>query len=133
MAAGELSESQLIEAADQLNLKLNPIHTLYDLPEKLPVGSNLILISLPETPNQGHWVAIHLSKTKVYYFDPLGFPPPEELQRYLLPKRILANSALIQPMNQNHCGSYSLLFLHDMKQKDGSLESRFKKHVSRYL
>ena len=132
MANGALSEKQLFEAADQLNLKLNPIHTLYDLPEKLPLGANLILISLPEIPNQGHWVGLHVTNKKVYYFDPLAFKPPDELQSYLnMP--ILANSTLIQPMNQNHCGSYCLLFLHDMKQKDGSLESRFKKHVSRYL
>ncbi len=129
---GALSEHQLYEAAEELGFKLNPIKNIYELGE-VPNGANIVLVSLPETPDTGHWVAIYKTKDYAFYFDPLGFRPPQRVKNAIHVNRgIYYNMEKIQPITQNHCGSYSLLFLRDMIHGRGGLFTRFRKHVSRY-
>ena len=72
-------------------------------------------------------------KKYAFYFDSYGLPPPKEIYEYALkwtknPIFIVENSKKIQALKSGFCGSYSILFIHEMDKNENPF-----KNFSNYL
>lgn len=106
---GANSEDQLRALSNALNLKINSIESMYKLSFPLAIGNYIILITPNKKISNGHWVALKVGKSKSYYFDSFGQPPPREIE--LGVKNLHHNRTQIQALNQTHCGIYAIYFL----------------------
>lgn len=106
---GANSEDQLMALANALDLKINLITSMYNLRADLPIGNYIILITPNKKIKNGHWVALKIGKSKSYYFDAFGQPPPRSIE--LNVKNLHHNRTQIQALNQTHCGVYAIYFL----------------------
>lgn len=105
---GANTATELRYIADALKVPLEYIGTIHDLEPPYKVGEYLILITPEKNSMNGHWVAMKVGKTRSYYFDSYGQPPPRKLEQAL---NLYQNRTQIQALNQNYCGIYSVYFL----------------------
>jgi len=106
---GANSTEQLRALANQLNLKINSIGTIFDLKFPLAVGNYIILITPDKKTTNGHWVALKVGKNRSYYFDSYGQLPPrkiEEAPQFKNSKngteKLYHNRTQIQGLNHTH-------------------------------
>lgn len=105
---GTSSETDLLYLAKALNLKINYIGSIYYL-KSLKPGNYILLLSPNRHDLNGHWVGLIVGKSKSYYFDSFGMPPPQVLVDNL--KILYYNTEQFQALNHNHCGIYVIEFL----------------------
>ena len=119
---GASSPDELQQLADNLDLKLNFIGSMYNLPNinsksdgartsghKLKNGNYIMLITPSSKIKDGHWVCFKVHNNFIMYFDSYGVPAPDILKQY--GKDIIYNDKQIQDMRSSHCGLYCLYFL----------------------
>jgi hypothetical protein len=114
---GPLSNYDLQDWADILDIKLRGIYMIDTLPKRINLNEKSI-INLDSIMNSGtHWVAYKKHAQKVYYFDPIGnLQPPIQLINYFKQQpnvEIYFNYDQLQTLNSNVCGHFCLLFLAD--------------------
>lgn len=61
----------------------------------------------------GHWVAMYISNTISEYFDPLGKPPNENFENFLVnnSKQYIFSKLSVQGNESVYCGQFCLYFL----------------------
>lgn len=111
---------QLEEMAKQLDLPLLGVVSKDQLQGRVKVGT--IIINLEDSTGGGtHWVTlIVFPKKEVIFFDPFGFPPPREVNRYI-GKKIAVSIRHIQDIGSTMCGYYCLAcdhYLRHSKRRD---------------
>lgn len=106
---GASSESDLNFIAQSLNLKIKFIGSIYDI-NKFNIGNYILLITPSKEIRNGHWVALKVGKTKSYYFDSYGLPPPETIAKNIHTP-LYYNNIQVQDLRSNYCGIYAIYFL----------------------
>lgn len=94
------SDDQLEKITKELNIPLNGIYIINDLPKKYIKGSYIYNLN-----GQTHWVASFNNE----YFDSIGEEPPIEVIKFAKIKSF--NKKQIQPVNENWCGIYCICYL----------------------
>jgi hypothetical protein len=106
---GASTPDELQQLADSLDLKLNFIGSMYNMPENIKNGNYIMLITPSSKVKDGHWVCFKAHNNFIMYFDSYGVPAPDILKQY--GKDIIYNDKQIQDMRSSHCGLYCLYFL----------------------
>jgi hypothetical protein len=111
------SNIQLKEDASKMGLKIE-VCTKDDMPKK-PISCIINLqddFSSDGTDLGGtHWCAVYRDGKQACYFDPIGMPPPAQVQVYLYPCRPYPyNSQQVQDERGGYCGKYCIYFLYFM-------------------
>ena len=75
-----------------------------------------VVLNLDTPTGDGtHWVGLYVQstndKSRAYYFDSYGFPPPDALVKYLKPIKCYYQTFQIQADHSAKCGYYSCDFL----------------------
>ena len=87
------------------------------------------IINLSDDGQMGtHWVSLWKQRDQYAYFDPFGFPPPEEVER-LIPKYYY-NESVIQDPADGGCGAYGIEFLQWMNESSGSVRKKFQEFLN---
>ena len=115
-----LTNMELLDLAQQMNIQLNGVLMKDEATSNLPNGNYIFNL---QNHNQSgtHWVALYKqSKTKYYYCDPFGIPPPETLINLLqcTETQLFYNDTQIQYIDSILCGYFCLLFLYMMQQSN---------------
>ena len=137
---------ELEDYAKKHGINLNAVITK-DLLIEIKQKEGGYIINLGNSNTGGtHWVALYLthfpreSKNKkkyAFYFDSFGLPPPKEIYEYALkwtksPIYIIENSKKIQALNSGFCGSYSILFIHNMDDKNNNPYQNFSNYLKKF-
>lgn len=83
-----------------------------------------------------HWCVIYVEGNKACYFDPIGFPPPADVQLWLYRfKPYPYNAQQVQDESKLWCGMYCLHFIQFMvnNQQIKSLHTRMDAFLKLYL
>jgi hypothetical protein len=95
-------------------LKINNFRGCYMREEIKNLKSNNVecgVLNLNLSNESGsHWTCWYKTKTKKYYFNSFGLPPPKELVDYL-GSPILYSTFQLQGMNDQNCGKWCLFIL----------------------
>jgi hypothetical protein len=95
-------------------LKINNFRGCYMRDELKNLKSNNVecgILNLNLSNESGsHWTCWYKTKTKKYYFNSFGLPPPKELIDYL-GSPILYSTFQLQGMNDQNCGKWCLFIL----------------------
>ncbi len=83
------------------------------------------------TPNQqtvGHWISLVNLSRSLFYFDPFGFRPPNNIVKYAKDnnKKLYVSKFQIQKLSESICGFYCCLFLLLMQKIEPKTEEQFK-------
>jgi len=84
------------------------------------------IINLASDGKMGtHWTSLWKDRDQYAYFDPFGFPPPEEVEDKI--PKYYYNEQVIQDPNNGMCGGYAISFLEWMNESKGkgSVKKRF--------
>lgn len=111
-----------IEIRDFFKVNKFPNSGVYMRDEKNNIYNgkdNYIIFNLDDEQNQGtHWVALYISVSdkRLYYFDPYGIAPPDEIVKQSKKNkyRLFYTTNRIQPDKSILCGYYAVAFLYYM-------------------
>lgn len=121
-----LTDSQLYELAEKMNIPLEDVCFKDKLPKKLKYNVCYIINledSIDEEGNKNdgsHWTALQVNKDKEgrvspLFFDPYGAPPSESIKAFVLDntgKGLPYTKKDIQSLMNNACGWFCCAFLH---------------------
>lgn len=138
---GELTNYQIIDVAQRLNLPLRKVAFKDQLKQFQPEkGAYVINLDSQYSGQDGtHWVALYLTKENkvphAYYFDSFGGSPPIEVmefaRKFKAPILSYSNKQ-IQALNSNYCGQYVLNFIINMSKKVGTYEQKYLKYLHEF-
>jgi hypothetical protein len=78
------------------------------------IECGVLNLNLSKEPGS-HWTCWYKTKTKKYYFNSFGLPPPKELVDYL-GSPILYSTFQLQGMNDQNCGKWCLFVLKKLNE-----------------
>src|SRR5580692_8067580 len=100
-------------------LKINNFRGCYMRDELKNLKSNNVecgVLNLNLSNESGsHWTCWYKTKTKKYYFNSFGLPPPKELVDYL-GSPILYSTFQLQGMHYQNCGKWCLFILKKLNE-----------------
>jgi hypothetical protein len=141
MHNGELTNFQIIEAAERLKLPLRKVSFKDQLKQFIPeTGAYVINMDSSDSGQNGtHWVSLYLTKQngvpQAWYFDSYGSPAPNEVlefaKKFKAPILSYSNKQL-QALNSNYCGTYVLNFIYAMAKEKGPYEQRYLKYLHKF-
>ena len=71
------------------------------------------ILNLDSSENEGtHWVALRKMNKIIYYFDPYGYPPPQEIIDLSLGESIIYSLKEVQHPDSILCGYFCIAFLY---------------------
>jgi hypothetical protein len=82
-----------------------------------------------------HWTCFQVVNDHVLYFDPFGLPPPPEIKRFCMSKKIYVFPHQIQSIKSEACGYYCIDFIRYFSQLVPSATNTSQKvsmHMSRF-
>ena len=100
---GETSPADLYSLAKKLNVEVDRIYDIQEIPSPLPSRGSFIIL-LDNGSGDGHWVAVFNSE----YYDSMAEPPPT-----VLGKMKSWNRKQVQSSYGQCCGEWCLLYLYD--------------------
>jgi len=128
---GLTSETQLIDLARKMGMKVNYVGFAESL-NKLP-PNGLSIINLGDESRGGtHWVMLWVEDATITYMDSYGVGPEDDIIRLAGKRRIIFNKKQIQRYEEEHCGVWVLLcakFLSQKKDKATALNQ----FISRFI
>lgn len=106
----------LEDEAERLHI---PLHfcwhkTSFTKPKK---NGGYIINLAPQGKPGTHWTALWKDRDQIAYFDPFGFPPPEEIEDRI--GKYYYNEKVIQDPQEGLCGGYCIAFLEFMNESKG--------------
>jgi hypothetical protein len=121
-----LTDTQLYELADKMNIPLETICFKDKLPKKLKYNRSYIINlddSVDEEGNKSegtHWTCLQVNKDKdgrvtPLFFDPYGAGPSESIKKFVLDntgKGLPHTTKDVQSLMNNACGWFCCAFLH---------------------
>ena len=120
-----LSSNDIYDICKNKGLILNGIHLKDDLPNKLNKGFYIINLQSKKSNGNGtHWTVFYFDNKKNLYFDPMGFVPPESVEKRIKPYIYCDNQ--IQSIDTSSCGFYCIAFisfLSKTKNKDDGFKT----------
>lgn len=115
-----LTNMELLDLAQRMNIQLNGVLMKDEATPNLKNG--YYIFNLQNHNQTGtHWIALYKqSKTKYFYADSFGIPPPETLINLLqcTETQLFYNDTQIQYIDSILCGYFCLLFLYMMQQSN---------------
>ena len=111
-----MTNFEIEDQARTLRLGLVGVYNKDRLPRKMKSGGYVINLqdSVDEkgVPLPGtHWTAFYIDGNEAVYFDSFGFPPPQQVVRFLKSKKLAINRFQIQNTRSGVCGYYCIYFL----------------------
>ena len=103
-----LSNFQISDICRHLKLKHFIGVFMRDELDSIPPHEHCLILNLDLSINEGtHWTCLFVTKDKCIYFDPFGFCPPPEIEKYCgkIENRIYSTFP-IQKANSVICGHY---------------------------
>jgi hypothetical protein len=121
-----LTNFEIEDIADNLKLGIIGVFSKNQLPHRRAVGSYYVNLQDAEDGDGTHWVFFKIfDDAKAIYFDSFGLPPPQDINKFLLPfKPVASNNRQIQDLKSEMCGwfciacDYYLTYDVDKKRKD---------------
>ena len=108
-----LSNSDIIRVLKDMGIEINGVYNRDDLPQ---LREGFYVINLDSSSGKGtHWTAFYYHPLHSIYFDPFGFPAPEEVQKRIKP--YIFNDRDIQDIDSTACGYYDIGFIKYLYQK----------------
>ena len=117
-----MTSSSEIEAYFVNNTQFLGCFSIDNLPLRVKqFPSSLIINTDPTTKPGDHWLAIHMTKTKCFYFDSFGLGIIDQniidfLKQYY--KRVTISNVCIQHYDSDKCGLYCTAFIKNVKSKN---------------
>lgn len=104
-----LTDKDILEILNKMNIEIKGVYHK-DLLPVLTTGFYVINLDHSTSGKNGtHWTALYFSPTTEIYFDPFGFPAPEEVEDKL--KDYDYSKKEIQDINTSSCGYYCIAFI----------------------
>ena len=75
-----------------------------------------------------HWLGIVALKNIVYFSDSFGFPPPQEVLKFIGKRPYIYNNKQIQNITSHSCGMYALCFIFWMNHLHGNPLQKMKQY-----
>ena len=116
-----LSNFQIIEKCEELQIKnFKGVFMRDELQNKKATPNECMVINTDHSSNEGtHWTCLFINNGSSFYFDPYGFKPTVEVERYCTSGSSSSskNSRYyspfpIQKMNEVICGHYCIYVLY---------------------
>ena len=94
--------------------RFNGVYSRNNLPKKIKDGANVI--NFDEYADVvTHWIALFFNRSKIVYFDSFGVEHvPEEINKFIRNKNIIAHIFLVQANNSVMCGYVCIGFINFM-------------------
>ena len=141
----QLSNYDLLDAARRFNIPLLGVYSKNEL-SSVPIRRGGYIINMENTHDSAgnplggsHWVAVWVDRKGLScYFDPFGFPPPVEIEKWLYrtrQKTFYINNIMIQSFASEICGYYCIYFIYYMNRYKNVfpvLEKRFREFISEF-
>jgi len=119
----------LEDEAERLKI---PLHfcwhkTSFTKPKK---NGGYIINLAPQGKPGTHWTCLWKDRDQIAYFDPFGFPPPEEVEERI--GKYYYNEKVVQDPSEGMCGGYCIAFLEFMNESKGmgSVKKRFQTFIN---
>jgi len=112
MKLGITTTEDLYQLARILKISNLRVLSKNDIIKPLKDGNYIINLDKPSGKGT-HWTAFIKKDNIIYYFDPFGMPPPNEILK-INDKMIYYNMYNIQDINEETCGYYCLYFIYNM-------------------
>lgn len=134
MATGAITTNfDLADATKRNNIPLVGIYFKNNLPKEVRPGGYIFNLA-NEGEDGTHWVGGWVEKDKkdgkmdVVYFDPFGFPAPENIKKFfsVIDRNLVYSRKQIQNINSFICGYYVLYFLFYMSRHTDQLFIKMK-------
>jgi hypothetical protein len=113
-----LSNFQILDICKQLKIKNFRGVFMRDQLNLNEVRKNnhCLILNLDVSDNDGtHWTCIFVTKDKCIYFDPFGFCPPPEVEKYCSTiKNRIYNTFQVQKANSVICGHFCIYVLYKL-------------------
>ena len=107
-----LSNFQIIDKCKELKIKnFKGVFMRDELQRATP--NECMVINTDHSSNEGtHWTCLFIKNGVSFYFDPYGFKPTVEVEKYCPQKPRYYSSFQIQKMNEVICGHYCIYVLY---------------------
>lgn len=102
----------LFRIAQKNNIKLD--HVLFkDQLSNITYKANLnIILNMSNSGHPGtHWIALHTTRSTIYFSDPFGVVPPIEVQLWKPRNKVVYNDFILEDLDGRNCGQLALEFL----------------------
>ena len=109
-----LSNFQIIEKCKELKIKnFKGVFMRDELQNMEATPNECMIINTDHSSNEGtHWTCLFIKNGSSFYFDPYGFKPTVEVEKYCTKKPRYYSSFQIQKMNEVICGHYCIYVLY---------------------
>jgi hypothetical protein len=114
-----------------LKLPLNGAFMKDQINLKTLKNGNFIMNLQNHDEGGSHWTAFIKKKNHIYYSDSFGcLPPQNEVNVFQMQgDKTFYNNTVLQHIDSDMCGYFSILFLYVMNQK-GTVKQKYKKYVA---
>lgn len=124
----ELSDQDIVNISNQLQLKLNGVYMKDTLPSRLQNGN--YVINLDSSDGTGtHWCVCNVNNSRdtICYFDSFGCVSPEEVMKIFKKKYtyVYYSDKIIQSTKSVVCGYYCIMFMLYFKQTEQQLKNPY--------
>lgn len=120
------SNYELADAAGRNDIPLVGIFFKNRLPDHVAPGGYIFNLADDGEPGT-HWTGAWVEGKRVAYYDPFGFPAPENIKKFFrgVDRSMLWSDIQVQNVETAICGYYVLLFLWHMAHRRGSIHDKF--------
>ena len=95
-------------------VRLDHIMFKDELVKLTPFNGIAVILNMSNQNHKGtHWISFKIIGHVLYYFDPFGIKPPENVILFAKKNklRIVYNDIQVEDLNGNNCGQLNLYFL----------------------
>ena len=122
------SNVELLDAAIRNDIPLVAIAYKDRLPDYVSPGGYIFNLADHDDGAGTHWTGAWVEGKQAVYFDPFGFPAPENVKRFFrtIDRQMEWSDVHVQNIQTAICGYYVLYFLWHMAHRCGSIHDKFK-------